>query len=283
MSLAAGVVLLAALAHAVWNTMVKGSPGGTADPEARSVALALSWVVLAGPVCALAPLPDVASWPNLGASIAIHVVYFASVVGSYRAGDLGVVYPLARGLPPLFVALAAAILGDPLALGGWLGVALLSIGVLTLSIGPETSRPSRRALSLAILSASLTTAYTVIDGFGARASGSVAAYVAWLCAGQGAAYAALCLVRGGRRLAARVRREAHRGLVAGALAAAGYGAVVWAMTIAPIAGVAALRETSVLFAALLATFFLGEPFGGRRIASALAIAAGAFAIEWSAG
>ena len=107
--------------------------------------------------------------------------------------------------------------------------------------------------------------------------------MAWLCAGQGAAYATLALLRGGRALGSRVQQEARRGLFAGALAAVGYGAVVWAMTVAPIAMVAALRETSVLFGALLATLVLGEPLGRRRIPSAIAIAVGAVAIEWSAG
>jgi drug/metabolite transporter (DMT)-like permease len=281
MSTATAVVLLAALAHATWNAMVAARRGTTpGDPEARSVALALAWTLLAIPVCALAPTPAVASWPNLGASMALHVVYLTSVVASYRAGHLGVVYPLARGLPPLFVALVT--LGEGLGAFGWVGVATLSLGIVALGAGPRASRPSRGAVFFAVSSATLTTAYTVVDGYGVRASGSAVAYVAWLCAGQGAAFAAITLARGGRTLARRVRGEARLGAIAGSLAALGYGAVLWAMTRAPIAGVAALRETSVLFGAILATLVLREPFGRRRIAAATAIVVGAVLIDWSA-
>ncbi len=279
-NLVALALLGAALLHASWNAAVKGRAG---SPLAMSTGLSLAWVALATPILPFAPLPS-AAVPYCALSIALHVLYFATLAAAYeRGGDLSVVYTLARGLPPLLVTLASAAIASespaPLAV---LGVLAITAGVLVIGVPARASVPPR-AIGLAVLTAMMIAAYTIVDGLGVRAAGGdVVAYLAWLSAGQGALSAAAALARGGGALAREVRARWRTGLFAGVAAIGGYAIVVWAMASTPIAAVAALRETSVLFAALLGALVLGEPFGRPRMFAAALVVLGAIAIRVAA-
>jgi drug/metabolite transporter (DMT)-like permease len=266
--LVVAVVLGAALAHASWNALLRGRSG---DPHAASTGLSLVWALLGGPLLPLCdPLPA-AAWPPLLASVAIHVVYFSLLTLAYRTGELGVVYPVARGLPPVLVAAGTWLfLDEGLDREGVLGIALVAAGVLALGAG-RLGTP--RAMLAAAGAACCTALYTLLDGLGTRAS-DPAVYVLHLVAIQGSVFAGGALLLGGRPLAREVWARRSTAVASGLLSAAGYAAALWAMTRAPIASVAALRETSVLFAALLGALVLGEPLGQRRVLAAALVALG---------
>lgn len=266
------VVLAAAALHAAWNALLKGRTG---DVHATSTGLAVTWAAFGWPlVLAAGALPREA-WSPLAGSVAIHVVYFSLLTAAYRTGELGLVYPVARGLPPVLVALGAAAAGDRPSPTAALGIGLVASGVLAL--GPP-ERAGRRAVALAVGSAICTAAYTWLDAQGVRAS-DASRYGAHLFAWEGTIFAAGALAWGGRPLASAVWERRHLALTAGLLSAAGYGAALWAMGQAPVASVAALRETSVLFAALIGALWLGESFGPRRLLASVLITLGAVAVR----
>ena len=274
----AALVLASALLHASWNAMIKGKTG---DPLAASTGLAIAWALLGAPAVFFVPAPSQEAWPFLVTSVIVHVVYFGLLVAAYREGDLSFVYTIVRGIPPALVALFAFIAaGESPSLLGLAGIALIASGVLALGGGSPFGARSRRATWLALATALTVATYTVLDGLGARASGEPIGYLLWLTTTQGALFAGIALAVHGRTLIAEVRERWMLGLMTGVLSAAGYGIVIWAMTEAPIALVAALRETSVLFAAVLGALLLREPFGRRRIAAALLVAAGAALVRF---
>lgn len=274
----AALVLASALLHASWNAMIKGKTG---DPLAASTGLAIAWALLGAPAVFFVPAPSSEAWPFLMTSVIVHVVYFGLLVAAYREGDLSFVYTIVRGIPPALVALFAFVAAEEIpSLLGLAGVALIASGVLALGGGSPLAVRSRRATWLALATALTVATYTVLDGLGARASGEPFGYLLWLTTAQGALFAGIALAVHGRTLIAEVRERWMLGLLTGVLSAAGYGIVIWAMTEAPIALVAALRETSVLFAAVLGALLLREPFGGRRIAAALLVAAGAALVRF---
>lgn len=280
-SLALLLVLAAALSHASWNAMIKGRGG---DPLAASTGLSIAWALLGAPLLlVVGPLPREA-WPHLATSVAVHLVYFAMLVRAYREADLSVVYTLARGLPPLLVALASlALPGERPGLVAALGLVAITAGVLTLGArSAGTSSVSPRLLALAATIALCITTYTLLDGLGTRAAGSAETYVVWLCTIQGALFALGALALGGGALAREVKARWALGLLTGVLSAAGYAVALWAMERAPIALVAAVREVSVVFAALIGTFALREPLGRRRVLAAALVAAGVVAVRLGA-
>ncbi len=277
---ALALVLLAALTHAGWNAMLKGKRG---EPLTSMAGLAIVWALVGAPLLFLVPAPSPASWPHLAASTVIHLVYLALLVAAYERGDLSVVYPIARGLPPVLVAgVAWLVVGEalgPLALGGLL---MVTAGVLFLGWDSITGRVGTRhrvSVGLAFATACCIGGYTSIDGIGVRVSGATSGYVVWLFVAEGATFAIYALWRGGRPLLREVRARALPSLIAGVLSAGAYAVVLWAMTHAPIALIAAVRETSVIFAALIGTVLLGEPFGRRRVLAAASVAAGIVAIK----
>jgi drug/metabolite transporter (DMT)-like permease len=211
------------------------------------------------------------------ASIAIHLVYFAALIESYRTGDMGQVYPIARGAAPLMTATVTTwFIGERLGLVGWLGIALLAVGVLLLSLrgSRDLAKLNRRAVSFALLTAVTICAYSVVDGVGARLASSAHAYSAALFVGIGPVMALYALTRGGIPALGDTARLWLTGLAGGALQLGSYGIAIWAMTLAPIAIVAALRETSVLFGALIAVIVLKEPLRAGRMAAAFLIVSG---------
>jgi len=266
-------VLFAAACHAGWNASIKRGP----DPLASTVAISLGAALVSLLALPVVGLPAPEAWPWVVASIAIHLFYFAALIESYRTGDMGQVYPIARGAAPLMTATVTTwFVGERLGLVGWLGIVLLAAGVLLLSLrgGRDLAKLNSRAVGFALFTAVTVCAYSVVDGIGARLAGSANAYSAALFVAIGPVMALYALARGGISALGDAKRLWLTGLAGGALQLGSYGIAIWAMTLAPIAIVAALRETSVLFGALIAVIVLKEPMRAGRIAAALLIVCG---------
>ena len=271
MSLAVmALVLCAALLHASWNALLKTS----ADRLGAMTLITLGAGLGALPVVLLLPVPPAASWPWLALGVALHAGYNVFLVRAYRVGDFGQVYPIARGSSPLLVSVGAVLLvGEQMGGWSWVGVALISVGILSLA-------QLRRGMSLAGPLAALATGvfiagYTVVDGLGARASSDALAYAGWLFLLDSPTILLLYLLRYRRLPWPQDRRVLWTGLGAGVLSLLAYGIVIWAVTHAPLGAVSALRETSVLFAALIGAVFMGEKLTVRRVLSCLLITGGA--------
>ena len=266
-------VLLAALCHASWNALIKVA----LDPLSTTTLIVAGATVFALVAVPFVPLPAPASWLYLAASSAIHLFYFAGLAEAYRTGDLGQVYPIARGSAPLMTAVAGTIIvGEHLGVLAWCGIVALALGVLLLSLrgGRDLAKLDRRAVGFALFTAVTICIYTVIDGVGARLAGNPFSYVLWGFIGICVCLVPYALWRNGRALFADWLHFWQRGLVGGTLQVVSYGVALWAMTLAPIAIIAALRETSVLFGALIAVVILKEPLRAVRIAAAVMIVGG---------
>ena len=266
-------VLAAALMHAGWNAVVKVG----LDRFSSVLLLALVQSGLALALLPLFPLPAPASWPWLAASALLHTGYKLFLIRAYEHGDLGQVYPLARGTAPLIVALAgAALLGEALTPARALAVAAIGLGVVLMSAekgGGPASAP-RKALAWALGTAAFTAAYTLVDGVGARLSGTASGFTLWMFVFDGLGMLAFALKTRGPRALVRLLPAWRGGLAAGAMSLGSYWIAIWAFTRAPVALVAALRETSVLFAMLIAVFLLGERAGARRWGAAALVTCG---------
>lgn len=270
-------VLGAAVLHATWNAMLKGGRDTTLD---MAIVVAGSALVVL-PLLPFVPLPAPASWPYIGTSVVIHVGYYTALVGTYRAGDLSHGYPLMRGISPLLVAVfGAVVLGELPGAWMWLGILLISGGVIGIAfVGGASFLHNRRATAWALANAALIATYTLVDGTGVRLAGSTASYAVWVFFLDGFPYFLIVAWLRRSEFMAYVRGNWQRGLAGGVLSAAAYAIALWAMTRAPIAAVAALRETSVIFAALLGTWLLKEPFGRARLAGAAAVLCGVIALK----
>jgi drug/metabolite transporter (DMT)-like permease len=213
--------------------------------------------------------------------VLIHVGYFTFVALAYRASALSYAYPLMRGSAPALSAMAAALwLAESPSASGWLGVVLVSCGVLLLAADAWRQRALHAGpTALALANAGVIAVYTLVDGVGARLSGNAFSYTGWMFL-----LTALVMLAGaqwyrGGTAARYLRRNVARGLLGGACTLGSYALALWAMTRAPIALVAALRETSVVFGMLLAGWLLREHLSRLRIVSILTVAAGAVAIR----
>lgn len=272
------IVLLAAVLHASWNTLVKSAGDKLLDTVLLSSAMAVLAIVALPVLPAIAP----ASWPYAIASGIVHVPYFLLLAGAYRTGDMTLAYPLMRGGGPLIVAIASGpLIGEYLTPTAWIGVVLICGAVLALGFADRKPGPAHATtVALALCNAVVIAAYTFIDGLGARASGQPLSYVLWANA---LAAAPMLIWAGFRRSPAsmliHLRARWHLGLIGGACAIAAYGLSLWAMTRAAIAPVAALRETSIFFALAMATVMLRERPKPARIAAAVAMVAGAAALR----
>jgi len=268
--------------HAGWNALLKSAPGGDALLDTATVVAGSSiWG------CAVAPfigVPASAAWPYMAASAVIHFGYYLTLAQAYRTGDLSFAYPLMRGSAPLIVSLLGIIFLAELPTAPMaIGIVLISLGILSIAFvgtgrgGLRKHPPS--AAYWAFANAGLIALYTLVDASGARVSGNPAAYVSWLIFLEGLPFLAWVFARGGQAAVRYVRAGAQRGLIGGACSLAAYGIVLWAMTRAPVAAVAALRETSVLFAALMGSLWLKEGFGLPRLAGAATVVAGIVALK----
>jgi len=269
-------VLCGAALHASWNAIVKGG----SDKLLSTALIAASSAVIALAVLPFLAPPARASWPYLAASAILQIVYFALVAAAYRATDMSRAYPLMRGLAPSLVAVfGALVLGQHLPPAGWLGVALVSAGVFAMAFAVTGGvAGSRRGTAFALANAAVIACYTLVDGAGVRVSGSAVAYSMWLFV--------LALPLVGWALLARraafvafARANLWRGVVGGIGNLGSYAIALWAMTRAPVAMVAALRETSILFGLAIAAVYLGERLGPTRVVAAALIVLGAVTLR----
>lgn len=266
-------VLFAAICHAGWNALIKVG----LDPLSTTTLLCIGSGAVALLMLPFIGMPAWAAWPWLIASVIIHLGYFAALIEAYRVGDLGQVYPIARGAAPLMTATATTFLvGERLSVIGWGGIVALVAGVVLLSArgGRELMHIDRRAVGFALLTALTICTYSVVDGIGARLALNPLSYSLWLFVGIAVVMVPYALYRDGRDVIPAMHTYWRRGLVGGALQVASYGTVLWAMTLAPIAIVATLRETSVLFGAVIAVVVLKEPLRAMRIVAAIFIVCG---------
>lgn len=264
-------VLAAAFLHALWNALIR--LGGS---KIRAmVMLSLMEALVGAAIAAARPMPIPAAWPWIVGAGFVHFAYKFFLAQAYEQGDLSRVYPIARGAAPMLVAIVSAAFAlDHIAPMGYAGIAVLGLGILLMARGVFTDGESRRLLPFALGSALATATYTLVDGMGARVAGDAVGYVGWLMIGGGLGFAALML---GLRGPAMLRARPGEWAVAGAGAAASYGAYaisIWAMTIAPIALVAVLRETSILFAVVIGWLVFGEKMTRAKALAAVLIVAG---------
>ena len=266
-----GAVLGAMVLHAGWNACAKS----LGDQVAAFFVIGAACLVLGVVFVLAAPLPATASLPFLAASSAIHLVYNTALLNSYRFGDLGQTYPLARGLAPLLVTVGAFLAaGETPHARQLVALAVISLGLGSLATVKGLVVADRRPVLLAILTGVAIASYTVTDGLGVRRSGSVLGYTGLLFIAQEVPLlAGFALVRG-RTMLADARRVWKLGALAGVASVAAYTLVLWAQTKAALATVSALRETSVVAAAIMGTVFLHEGHARRRIGAAAVVAAG---------
>ena len=273
------IVLFGALLHASWNVVVKSST----DKALDTALIHLVGSLIALPLVLVVGVPPLVAWPYILSSVVIHIAYYMALTGAYQHGDMGLTYPLMRGVAPMLVAVSAfTTLGEHLSLLAWAGVTGICCGVLVLGLS-RYALDNRRATLFALANAVVIAVYTVIDALGARvavaAGGNAVQYVVALFVLDGWPFALMVLARRGRAVwpYACARWPVAS---AGAIASLGsYSIALWAMTKAPVASVAALRETSVLFAALLGSWFLKEKFTPRRALGTCVIVGGVMALR----
>jgi drug/metabolite transporter (DMT)-like permease len=262
------LVLGSALLHAAWNALLRSG----ADRLASLYVMSVSCAAIAAPFAVLLPLPDRASWPYLALTAVLQSAYGLALVFAYREGRLTAVYPISRGAAPLLVAALAVPAAGELP-GGWslAGVLLISTGILGLALG--RSRPPLPSVVAALGTGVFVAGYTVADGMGVRLAGQVGGYLAWMTVLQ-AAPLTLAYLAMRRSLRPPPWPDTLKGVTGGLLSTIAYAIAIWAMTGAPIAQVAALREASILFALAIGALWLREPIGPKQAAAGAAIAAG---------
>jgi drug/metabolite transporter (DMT)-like permease len=262
-------VLAAAVTHAVWNAIAHGIK----DQTLAFALIGIGGAAVSIPLAIVAAMPRSAAWPYLLASVGIHIFYNLLLMQCYRLGEFGQVYPLARGVSPLVVTILAAVfVHEHLALVQIGGVVVVSAGLAFLVFAG--GRPSRGAFLAAIGTGLTIAAYTTVDGVGVRASASPVGYIGWLILLQSLCVPLFAVVRRRDVVLKQPRRILLSGLAAGALSVLAYGLVLWAQTRGALAPIAALRETSVIFGAIIATLVFREPFGRTRITATLLVVAG---------
>tara|TARA_R110000824_G_scaffold399843_1_gene606092 strand:- start:173502 stop:174326 length:825 start_codon:yes stop_codon:yes gene_type:complete len=267
------LILLAALLHAVWNALLKSN----ADRLSMMAFVAGSGSLMMAPLTLFVPFPSYEVWQIILLSLALHTGYKVFLVKAYSHGDMGQVYPLARGLAPAMVTIVGFMfLGEQLPLTATLGIAVVLLGIISLAWRRSNGKDgpqSHRGVLYAIGTSCFIAAYTLNDGLGGRAAESASAYVIWLFALDGVSIVAIALWRRGPALL-KPQRAWAIGAAGGAMSIAAYWLVIWAMSITPLGPVAALRETSVVFGALISGLVLKEGLGWRAVAAACVVAAG---------
>ncbi|MBN9255854.1 MULTISPECIES: EamA family transporter [unclassified Mesorhizobium] len=271
-------VLAAAAMHAIWNALVK-----VHLDRFMSITLMTLGMGVAALVCLpFVEVPKAEVWPYIIASVIFHMGYRTFLIGAYQAGDFAQTYPLARGTAPLLSALGAIFLvaetPAPVAI---VGIVLLCAGTLVMSFrgGAHLEKLNLRAVGYALGTSIFIASYTLSDGSGARMAATASSYAAWLFVCDAAWALVLCVIFRGPGSLPVLARDWKTGLFTGVLSGAAYWIAMWAMTKAPIASVAALRETSILFAMMISVFALGEKMTGWRGAAALSIVAGVIALR----
>jgi drug/metabolite transporter (DMT)-like permease len=265
-------VLGAALLHASWNVLVKAG----ADKELETINIAIGSGLVALAIALFLPAPARAAWPWVAGSALVHILYFAFLAGAYRWGEMSYVYPVMRGGGPMVVALVGAlVLGEVLPLHATVGIVLVCGGILGFASGQH----DRRATAFALANALVIAAYTLIDGQGARLSDAPLSYTLWFFIANGVVIGIYGGLRRGAAVTRHFRMTWKKAMLGGACAVASYGIALWAMTLAPIAIVAVLRETAVIFGAAIAAVVLKEKLTRRRLAATGAVMLGLIALK----
>lgn len=272
------IVLCGAFLHACWNAIVKG--GGDKFFAAASVTGAAGLIALF--IVPFLPLPSAASWIYIALSTITQTFYMTLVAAAYKSGDMSEAYPIMRGTPPLIVALVSwPLIGEIMGWKSWIGIALICGGVLAMAL--EARRRNKTASSrtalLALTNAGFIAAYTIIDGLGVRVSGDALSYTLWLFLVNAVPLASWALYREPGRFIAYLRNRWRAAFIGGVGTLGSYGLALWAMTMAPIAVVAALRETAILFGVLISAFVLKENVGLPRYLAATLIVLGAVTLR----
>jgi drug/metabolite transporter (DMT)-like permease len=276
-----GLLLAAALMHATWNALLKSD---RSDRLATFGVIMTTGTIMGACIVPFVPMIDPAAWKFMALSVVVHIAYYACLLKAYSYGDLSHTYPIARGLGPLLVALVSGqLIGEHLRAQDIAGVVLLSCGLVGLALPLRNAVPkpgARHGLAtlFAVMTGFTIAGYILADGMGVRAAGPDFAhrlsYIAWLSMVEGPWLLVLAVVLRPKKVWAHLRRSWWRGVIGGAIANIGYGIAIYALVLGPMAHVAALRETSVLFGTLIGTVLLAEPFGGRRIVAAIVIVSG---------
>ncbi|MDN2672339.1 DMT family transporter [Janthinobacterium sp. SUN026] len=276
--LVVAVVLFAALLHASWNAIVKSGK----DTFLSTVLVSVGAALISLAVLPFVSTPAPASWPYLAASAVAQLAYYSLLAAAYRAGDMSHAYPLMRGSAPLLVALASwPLIGERLSPMQMGAVACICAGILGLYVAARTGTIGRmpkntgRATAFALGNACVIASYTLIDGIGVRLSGAPAAYTMWIFVLNGTGLLLWTALRRPADLLAYAQTQWRLAAVGGFGTLSSYGLALWAMTQAPVAAIAALRETSILFAIAIAALFLREKISPRRYLAIGLIAAGA--------
>jgi len=261
------IVLFAALLHASWNAIVKRGR----DTLLTTILVTGSAAILAAIGLPFLPPPAAQSWPWLAASTALQVIYYVLVARTYRLTDMSASYPLMRGCAPLLVALVGTLfIGERLAWIAWAGIALICAGILCMTRGI-----SRQHLGLPLLNAGVIATYTLVDAWGARHSGAALSYTLWLFLLSGLPLPIWALCTRAAALRTYTRANGYYGVVGGIGTLTSYALALWAMTVAPVAMISALRETSILFGILISAFILHERVTRQRWIAAGLIVVGA--------
>ena len=271
-------VLVAAFMHATWNALIKVR----ADRFASISLTSLGMTFTALPVLPFVTFPSASVWPWIITSLVIHIGYRLFLVLAYEAGDLAQAYPLARGAAPLITTVGGIVLvGEMPGAIAIAGIVLLSASTFLMSLrgGASLGRLNGAVVGYALTTSLFIAGYTLTDGVGARLAETAVSYAAWLFFCDGICAMAIGFVYRGRRLLTVLAAEWKVGALTGFLSAAAYGIAMWAMTRAPIASVASLRETSILFAMAISVFMLGERMTAWRGAAAVGIMVGMVALR----
>lgn len=268
-------VLLAAVAHAVWNALLKS----VEDRLLMMAAIRTVGLVYGLAMAPFVEMPRGLTWLWLALAVAAHLVYFVLLIESYRLGDMSIVYPVARGTAPLLLAAAAFLaIGERLSAAQIVAVALTSLGLFVLVFGRGSSRI---AITVALATSVSIATYSLVGGIGVRSAGNVLSFQVWLELLLGASVLSYVpLARNRMQIARFLGAHAGTGLIAGVVSMAGYLAFLLAARYLPLAPVAALRETSLIFGTVIGAIAFREPFGARRIAAAILVATGVVALAF---
>lgn len=269
------LVLGAAFLHASWNIIVKGGDNKLFESAMNALGGGLGAMFL----LPLLPLPDQGAWGFLLLSCCCHLTYYICIAEAYKVADLSLGYTIMRGSAPMLTALVLFCLGVPLSLTGWGGVLLLCMGILVLALEQKSNKTGLKGIFYSLRTSFVIMGYTLADGYGARASGDAISYTCWIFFLNIFPLHIYVLARHGKSYLGYLRKRAVVGLGGGLCGLGSYGIAIWAMTMAPIALVAALRESSVIFGMLMAVFFLGEKLSVVRVLAILLVMGGAMILR----
>lgn len=270
------LALFAAILHAAWNAFLRNG----ADRLWTVTVMSFSSTLVAIPFLFVQPLPASSAWGYIALSACLQVGYSVFLVAAYRYGQLGQVYPIVRGTVPLLVTLGGFLIaGERLDGQQTAGVALVAAGIMSLSLGKDRAAPA--SLLFALATGAIIASYATVDAIGVREAGDAGAYTAWVLAVYGVLLPATFVALRGKLSVDFRSPETLKALAGGVVALIAYGVVVAAFALGPAGPITALRETSVVFAALIGWLFLGEPLTPRRIVACAVVAAGAVCLGYA--